>query len=147
MNDSGKTPKVCELTRRHLLQKGLATGAALSFDSVQGDDGATTKKDLILRENKKPGTLDWMLNKTSTRKPRGFRASEVEGFCSATSLRCGETLKFYVNTESESSVTIDLYRMGYYQGLGGRHVDSLGPYAITPQRNHTAARSWDRRGA
>lgn len=85
--------------------------------------------DLIIRENEKHGTRDWMLTKTRTETVNKYRCSWIEGYCSHTSIRSGEKLSFFVSTNPVSSFRLDIYRMGYYGGTGGRHMMSLGPFA------------------
>lgn len=64
-------------------------------------------------ENAKPGSADWQLFREAN--------GEIEGFASATSVNQGESISFYVNT-SDANYTIDIYRMGWYGGLGARRV-------------------------
>jgi hypothetical protein len=87
----------------------------------------------IIEENKKPGTRDWLLTKTAVDPKAKYRAVGIEGFVSHSSIAAGETLSFHVSTNPASAFTIDLYRMGYYGGTGGRHVKSLGPFKGTTQ--------------
>lgn len=96
--------------------------------------------DLIRTENKQPGTSDWQLTyvradaaSTSGWGKWGVRASDVEGYVSRTSARAGETLDFFVSVRPAGRFVIDLYRLGYYQGKGGRFVTRLGPFPGKPQ--------------
>ena len=57
-----------------------------------------------------------------------YRSPLIEGYCSRTSVRAGGTLAFHVSTNPPSAFAIDVYRLGYYRGLGGRHVARLGPF-------------------
>lgn len=82
--------------------------------------------DLIRGENTKPGTTDWLLGSTRV-DATGYRCPWIEGYCSRTSVRPGETLAVMVSTNPPSAFVLDLYRLGYYQGKGGRHVARLGP--------------------
>ena len=82
----------------------------------------------IRDENAKAGTREWMLTKTRIDPATKYRCPWIEGYCSRTSVRAGETLDFLVSTNPPSQFTIDLYRMGHYGGAGGRHVMSLGPF-------------------
>jgi len=93
--------------------------------------GATsiTPSGIISQENARPGTRDWMLSNTRIDPKSHFRCPWIEGYCSRTSVRPGEEISFFVSTDPASSFTLDLYRMGYYSGDGGRHVDTLGPFA------------------
>ena len=91
----------------------------------------------ILLENQQPGTTEWRLTNSQTDTcsisqpyPEIFlcRSKPVEGYCSATSVAAGEVLKVFVSTDPPSPFAVDVFRMGYYQGNGGRKMTSLGPY-------------------
>lgn len=71
----------------------------------------------ILHENQNAGTIDWQLKKPSDNH-------EIEGFASKTSVFPGEEIKFYINCKS-STFSIDIYRMGWYEGKGGRLMHSI----------------------
>lgn len=88
-------------------------------------------------ENRLPGTLDWQLTRFQFDYPghmqaspiiRGLRSSTIEGYASRTSVYPGDTLELMVSVQPEASFEIDIYRMGYYDGLGGRHLLHLGPF-------------------
>ncbi len=87
----------------------------------------------IRSENEKPGTRDWMLGKTGIDPKTKYRCPWIEGYCSHTSIRAGETLRFFVSTNPSSAFRIDVYRLGFYGGAGGRQVASLGPFKGTVQ--------------
>lgn len=95
--------------------------------------GAAPRSDLIRLENAKLGTADWMLTNTKVDPVTQYRCHWIEGYCSRTSVKAGETLDIKVSTNPASKFTIDFYRLGYYGGLGGRHVDRVGPLAGSPQ--------------
>jgi hypothetical protein len=80
----------------------------------------------IQRENQRPGTRDWMLAKTQIDPATKYRCPWIEGYCSHASASPGERIDFFVSTNPASDFTIDIFRLGYYQGQGGRHVASLG---------------------
>lgn len=88
---------------------------------------ASARPDLIRAENEKPGTTDWMLVTSRLDRRERWRSPQIEGFCSRTSVRAGETLAIAVSTRPPSPFVIDVYRLGYYGGKGGRHVLRLGP--------------------
>jgi hypothetical protein len=54
------------------------------------------------------------------------REKGVEGYCSHTSVKAGQTLNVFVSTEPAAPFKIDFYRMGYYGGKGGRHMRGTG---------------------
>jgi hypothetical protein len=84
--------------------------------------------DLIPRENAKPGTRDWMLTKTRIDPATKYRCPWIEGYCSRTSVRAGEKIQFFVSTNPASDFGIEVFRMGYYGGTGGRKMLELGPF-------------------
>jgi hypothetical protein len=71
----------------------------------------------IVDENARPGTFDWVID--------GKRQSQkipIEGFADHVSVIEGEQLTLFVNTKAQT-YRIEVYRMGYYGGLGGRLVE------------------------
>lgn len=69
----------------------------------------------VQQENLKPGTSEWKISGP------GDISSTVEGYASLTSVPVGGQIKLYVST-SDPTYTIDIFRMGYYNGLGGRRM-------------------------
>jgi hypothetical protein len=90
-------------------------------------------EDVIRRENDRPGTKDWMLTKPRVDKATKYRCPWVEGFCSRTSVRPGQKIIFYVSTNPATTYDLDLYRLGYYGGNGGRFLCHYGPLTGTVQ--------------
>src|SRR5262245_4543856 len=76
---------------------------------------AAQQRNLIQLENAKAGTTDWKLTKP------GYASGVIEGYASLTSVNRGGRILLFVST-AEPSYTIDLFRLGYYGGLGGRRV-------------------------
>ena len=59
---------------------------------------------------------------------------EVEGYASASSAAPGQTLTIYASVQpSPAPITWDVYRLGYYGGVGARHVVGGGPVMVAPQ--------------
>jgi len=117
------------INRRQLLQgvAGAGTLAALEADRLL-NAGEKRDPSRIRQENKNPGTTDWQLTYTRTDPKARWRCPFIEGFASRTSVAAGEALDFFVSTNPASPFWIDLYRLGYYQGKGGRHLKRLGPF-------------------
>jgi hypothetical protein len=90
--------------------------------------------DWIAAENAKPGTLDWIIpdNPTSWDK--------VRGYASRTSVNAGEGFQLFVTTVAPMW-RADAYRIGYYQGDGGRLVWSSGERTGRVQANATVDKS------
>ncbi|MBD6617921.1 DUF4082 domain-containing protein [Komarekiella sp. 'clone 1'] len=79
----------------------------------------------IYLENLNPGTTNWKLVN------RG--SGEIAGYASATSVNKGESLDIKVSLGQAGQFTIDVYRLGYYSGTGGRLMASSGSLNGTTQ--------------
>lgn len=77
------------------------------------------------RENSLPGTLDWQITRFRYDE---LRSPSIEGYASHTSVYPGDTIDLIVSTDPACPFTIDIYRLGYYGGTGGRHMLSLGTF-------------------
>lgn len=117
-----------EPTRREALAAAAAT-AALSASSP----AAERRRDFIRAENARPGTTDWQLTYVKFDGKAKCRQSLIEGYCTRMSVKAGEKIGFCVSTDPASAFTIDIYRLGYYGGAGGRLVRTLGPFEGKPQ--------------
>ncbi|MFO0847014.1 MAG: DUF6605 domain-containing protein [Gemmataceae bacterium] len=95
--------------------------------------GPVAAGDRVRAENAKPGTADWQLTYAKLDGAGKFRSSAIEGYCSRTSVRAGEPLTVFASCAPAGRVTLDVFRMGYYGGTGGRKVGTFGPAAVTPQ--------------
>lgn len=83
-------------------------------------------QNVIQTENARPGTTDWQITYLSENH-------EIEGYASLTSVNRGGNITFYVNT-AEPSFQLQIFRLGWYGGLGGRNigVDGLGSSVTLP---------------
>jgi hypothetical protein len=88
---------------------------------------------VVARENARAGSTAWLLDRPYPRLHGNVRSHPIEGYCSHTSVAAGERLGFHVSANPAAPVTIDLFRMGWYGGAGGRQVATLGPIACEPQ--------------
>jgi hypothetical protein len=84
-----------------------------------------TTANQVALENQLPGTNQWRLG-----IPAGSPAElrQIEGYASATSVNRGSTISLYVNTAA-ATFQLEVFRMGWYQGLGARRV--FGPVQVT----------------
>src|SRR5678815_4370632 len=112
----------------HGVTATLAGCVSVQSSSTGRNIGASPRRDLVRRENEKPGTRDWLLQKTRIDPKTKYRCPCIEGYCSRTSVRAGNEISFFVSANPASAFTLDLYRMGFYGGTGGRHMLSLGPF-------------------
>lgn len=83
---------------------------------------------LISEENAKPGARDWQLTRMRLDKNGGFRSPSIEGYCSRLSVRAGEALDIFVSMKPAARFKIEIFRTGYYGGLGARLMTELGPF-------------------
>jgi hypothetical protein len=68
----------------------------------------------LIAENAKRGTLNWVCSHVQP-------DHALEGFASQVSAVHGDDVAVFVNTTAQA-VQVQAYRMGYYQGLGGRLI-------------------------
>ncbi len=80
-------------------------------------------------ENQKPGTSSWEIAKPALGR-------EIEGYASRTSVNRGESIDLFVSTV-DAHYTIDVFRMGWYDGAGARQV--VGPIIRTGIRQSMPA--------
>jgi hypothetical protein len=83
----------------------------------------------IVLENQQPGTSDWLWSSLVGNDEAG----QIKGYGSTTSVKQNETITFHISVNPAQNYTIDIYRMGWYGGLGARHRLRLGPLNGTQQ--------------
>src|SRR5438105_8883372 len=83
-----------------------------------------TAQNPVVVENQQPGTTQWQIPWGSAGTDTG---GQVKGYGSATSINKGESINFAVSANPAQTFTIDVYRLGWYQGLGGRLMHHIGP--------------------
>jgi hypothetical protein len=109
-------------SRKRKLVLSLACLAMLAACGDGSDSGispvaSSPHSNPVMTENQLQGTADWRLTLPAMNR-------EIEGYASATSINHGGSISFYVNTTAPA-YTIEVFRMGWYGGAGGRRV--LGP--------------------
>ncbi|HTE23774.1 N,N-dimethylformamidase beta subunit family domain-containing protein [Flavitalea sp.] len=92
---------------------------------------ASAQRSAIVLENQKEGTTDWLITNVKKREceypdNQWCRRPAVEGYVSHQSILAGEKLKIFVSTNPVSEFKMDIYRLGYYGGKGGRKMLSVG---------------------
>ena len=87
---------------------------------------AAAQSNPIVVENAKPGNppSEWDIS--------GSGDSSIQGFATDISVNKGGTIQFKIKTNA-SNYRLDIYRLGYYGGLGARFVDTVFPSAALPQ--------------
>ncbi|MCA1450768.1 DUF4082 domain-containing protein [Ensifer sp. IC3342] len=113
---------------------GSLTRAAVAPDTSQNLVAAAAATNPIVLENEKPGNpqSEWGID--------GAGSSNIEGFATDISVNRGQTVSFKINTNS-SNYRIDIYRLGYYGGMGARKVATIQHTGVqnqpTPLRDST----------
>jgi hypothetical protein len=92
---------------RCLRAAGLASLLLCSFLQAQ-------QLNLIQKENRQPGTTDWQLTNPADNR-------QIEGYASLTSVAVGGDISLFVNT-ADATYSLQVFRMGWYGGKGGRKV-------------------------
>ncbi len=128
-----ESPKNPRIQRRRLL--ATATSAALAATMLLGvlpPPGASAaegpRSSLITDENAKEGSLDWQLTRVRLDSREGYRAPNIEGYCSKQSVAVGESLDIMVSTDPAEKFIIEIFRTGYYGGRGARLMAKYGPF-------------------
>jgi hypothetical protein len=73
----------------------------------------TLHANIITNENARAGTDRWQL--------RSSASADIAAYASATSVAPGETIRFFVSTP-DPKFQLEVFRMGWYGGLGGRRM-------------------------
>jgi hypothetical protein len=126
------------MQRRTFLQTALAVGAGATLIGVKflssyfskgksnvapfasaGPNAALAKNPISI-ENMYPGTTQWQI-------PAGKAATiQIQAYTSALSVAPGQQLSFHVSTQHEGTgFNIEIYRLGWYQGNGGRLMKTV----------------------
>ena len=89
----------------------------------------TNPANAIVAENCLPGNppSDWDLSAGT-----GTGDASIQGFATNISVNVGQTVAFKIQTNA-TAYRLDIYRMGYYAGLGARKVATIQPSATLPQ--------------
>jgi N,N-dimethylformamidase beta subunit-like, C-terminal len=118
-----------EVSRRDFLSRSAVMG--LGSMGLVGSAAESAANNPIVRENGRTGDAGWRLERPQVL--RDFRSPAIEGYCSHSSVRAGETIELHVSTNPPREFTFDLYRLGFYGGTGGRKVRGFGSFTGTVQ--------------
>jgi hypothetical protein len=105
---------------------GNPLAADQQWQFTTGVDPCSTGGNPIVCENGKPGNppSEWDIG--------GAGDPSIQGFATDISVNRGGTISFKVDTNA-TNYRFDIYRMGYYGGMGARKVATLTPSATLPQ--------------
>tara|TARA_Y100001934_G_scaffold255714_1_gene323002 strand:- start:3049 stop:4581 length:1533 start_codon:yes stop_codon:yes gene_type:complete len=108
-------------------------GATVPLIGQTAEAASTSQPNLIRDENRNGGAIDWQLTRIRPDSRGGFRASDIEGYCSRQSVKAGEQIDLFVSTRRETDFFIEVFRTGWYGGRGARLMTKLGPFKGEPQ--------------
>src|SRR6266566_3336914 len=107
------------LSRREVIKGAMAAQAAAMVGCASRP---SRKPGAVELENSRPGNSEWMLSRTRIDPATKYRCPWIEGYCSHSSIKAGDKLSIFVSTNPPAPFTLEVYRMGYYQGLGGKRM-------------------------
>jgi hypothetical protein len=119
--------RIHPMDRRDFIKTTSAAALVSSRGNAATREPAARQPDLIQRENARPGA-DFQLTRVMLDSTKGFRAANVEGYCSRQSVKAGENIDFFVSTSPVARFHLEIFRMGYYGGAGSRLMTVLGPF-------------------
>jgi hypothetical protein len=127
-----KVTEHCSTGHKRLALAGFlvlaACSAVATSASAQTFGCSPAMANDIVCENSKTGTP----SSTWDLPSHDAGDSTIQGFATDISVNQGGTIFFKINTTA-TNYTIDIYRIGYYTGLGARKIVSLVPSAQLPQ--------------
>ena len=103
---------------------------AVASIGASAEGAAQNPPNPVVIENSREGSGGWADSLSGS--------TTVEGYTSEVSVLPGETVHFHVASERTGPYTVDVYRLGWYGGLGARLVASFGGTA-QPQPRSSAA--------
>lgn len=118
--------------RRDMIKGAAVAGLAFSYGTPSAG-AAVAADNPIVEENAKPGTRDWLITNHYIDPDTWWRSPRIEGYCSQTSVRAGDTLKIMVSTRPVAEFSLEIFRTGYYGGMGGRSMMKFDSIQGTPQ--------------
>ena len=106
----------------------LGAAALLLLVPAVAFGSCTSPANSIEAENCQTGVpnTQWDLNSNGAGDPT------IQGFATDISVNVGQTVSFKIDTNA-SKYTIDIYRLGYYAGMGARLIAHVQPSAKLPQ--------------
>lgn len=90
--------------------------------------GSATERNPVVYENARQGSEGWKISRAADDTNR-----QIKGYADLTSVGLGQTIRFKVSVNRPQTYRIDIYRMGWYGGAGGRLMASQGGIRGTTQ--------------
>jgi hypothetical protein len=113
-----------DTVQTEIMKRLIVTAAALLLTLVRVPDASVTASNPIVVENQNPGTNAWRFYESGRTRSLGPN-HRIVGYPSATSVNKGQPISFHVSVYPTQTFDIDIYRLGYYGGTGGRLMLSV----------------------
>lgn len=97
---------------------GTIRATATGFPTASAELTISAANPIFL-ENQKTGTRNWQITNLAEN-------NEIAGYATATSVNLGGSLPIKVSLTTSGTYQIDVYRLGYYGGMGGRFIKGSG---------------------
>src|SRR5207249_8802867 len=108
------------------------SGTASTFSNTAGATTLSAQNPIVL-ENQQPGTSNWQIGDFFGLPVATDAKGQIKGYASAPSVNKGGNITFYVSVNPAQTYTIDVFRLGWYQGWGGRLMQHVGPLSGATQ--------------
>ena len=117
MTDKGSSSPH-RFSRRVFLRATGAGATALTLASLGGT--AQAAENIVVAENQLAGSEGWKIG-VSPYMIANDTSQQIKGYASATSVNRGQSIRFFVTVNpAPQTYSIDIYRIGWYGGKGGR---------------------------
>ena len=125
--------KVASRPQTHVRSGGVA-GPFHWLVPTQGKPSA------VAAENNRPGTTAWRLPGPPS-EVGGLRSGNTTGYVAEPAISAGQIQRIYVSAPGSRSVRVNVFRIGFYRGAGGREVLASDPLPLVsqPPCTHRAA--------
>ena len=142
MADRNSPDQNASIGRRQMLQGALGASLAAGLASFPNEPVGAEEKPpkpgarqttSIAEENAKTGSPDWQLTYTRVDPETLYRSPWIEGYVSQASVKAGDALDLFVSTRPVDRFRVQIYRLGYYGGAGGRLMADLGEFQGSAQ--------------
>jgi hypothetical protein len=123
-NIAGATAKSLALTNgllgKQVRVRTTYTDAFGARENIVSAGTTIAAQNAIVLENQKTGTTNWQIGGTNL-----ANNNEIAGYGDASSINKGQALNLKVSLAQAGKYNLDVYRLGYYGGAGGRLISSV----------------------
>jgi hypothetical protein len=110
------------MARKGIALSTLVVGLLASAIALPAPLAVAAADNPVVTENQQPGTSAWQLSQTADDVNQ-----QIKGYADTTSVLQGSSLNLFVSVNPAQTFSVDVYRIGWYGGLGGRLRLHAGP--------------------